>query len=83
MVSDDESGDFENFLTQCPECGGTHIIEDYDHGELICEKCGLVPGRRCPTFASAGRSALAVRFRRNFRHKVGSSVVAYRHDEGG
>ena len=42
MITDEETGDFENFLTQCPECGGSHIIEDYDRGELVCEKCGLV-----------------------------------------
>ncbi len=26
----------------CPECGGTHIVQDSDSGELICSDCGLV-----------------------------------------
>jgi transcription initiation factor TFIIB len=33
-----DSGD----LGVCPECESTHLIKDYDHGELICDTCGLV-----------------------------------------
>ncbi|MBS3817039.1 MAG: transcription initiation factor IIB [Candidatus Thermoplasmatota archaeon] len=29
-------------ITECPECGGNRISQDYDRGELICEDCGLV-----------------------------------------
>lgn len=29
-------------ITECPECGGSKISQDYDRGELICEDCGLV-----------------------------------------
>ncbi len=29
-------------ITRCPECNGTHIVRDYDRGELVCEDCGLV-----------------------------------------
>lgn len=42
MSADEELGIFDGFLTVCPECGGSHLIEDYEHGELVCEKCGLV-----------------------------------------
>ncbi len=41
MASDADSGIVEG-LTKCSECGSTHLIEDYDHGEVICEICGLV-----------------------------------------
>ena len=26
----------------CPECGSTHIIRDYEHGELVCQDCGII-----------------------------------------
>lgn len=29
-------------ILKCPECGSTHIIRDYDRGELMCADCGLV-----------------------------------------
>lgn len=29
-------------IMRCPECGSTHVVKDYDRGELICEECGLV-----------------------------------------
>ncbi|MCL4334723.1 MAG: transcription initiation factor IIB [Candidatus Thermoplasmatota archaeon] len=29
-------------ITKCPECGSTQLIRDYERGELICNKCGLV-----------------------------------------
>ncbi len=29
-------------VTECPECGGSQLAQDYDRGELICEECGLV-----------------------------------------
>ncbi len=27
---------------KCQECGSTHIIRDYERGELICNDCGMV-----------------------------------------
>ncbi|MFW6040920.1 MAG: transcription initiation factor IIB [Thermoplasmatota archaeon] len=27
---------------ECPECGNTHLTQDYNRGELICDNCGLV-----------------------------------------
>jgi transcription initiation factor TFIIIB Brf1 subunit/transcription initiation factor TFIIB len=29
-------------ITQCPECGSTHLIKDNSRDELVCEDCGLV-----------------------------------------
>ena len=29
-------------VERCPECGSTHLVRDYERGELICEECGLV-----------------------------------------
>ena len=41
MDTESEMGVIE-VLTKCPECGGSHLTKDYDHGELVCEICGLV-----------------------------------------
>ena len=27
---------------KCPECGGNHIVRDYERSELVCEDCGAV-----------------------------------------
>ncbi len=40
-IKDEKSSSVEK-VTECPECGGRHLAQDYDHGELICEDCGLV-----------------------------------------
>ncbi|MEM3845080.1 MAG: TFIIB-type zinc ribbon-containing protein, partial [Candidatus Parvarchaeota archaeon] len=32
----------EEHVVVCPECGSTHLIRDYERGELICQDCGLV-----------------------------------------
>ena len=29
-------------VMECPECGGGHLVRDYNRGELVCEDCGLV-----------------------------------------
>jgi len=29
-------------LDQCPECGSTNLITDYDTGEIVCGDCGFV-----------------------------------------
>ena len=26
----------------CPECGATHLVRDEQHGEVVCDACGLV-----------------------------------------
>jgi len=26
----------------CPECGGSHLVRDEQHGETVCDACGLV-----------------------------------------
>ncbi len=26
----------------CPECGSSHLVRDYDRGEVVCVACGLV-----------------------------------------
>jgi transcription initiation factor TFIIB len=33
-------------VTRCPECDSTHLVRDYERGELVCEECGLVLDER-------------------------------------
>ncbi|MEF8813430.1 MAG: TFIIB-type zinc ribbon-containing protein, partial [Halovenus sp.] len=46
-TSEDESEDENTLETQageqlvCPECGG-NLVEDAEHGETVCQDCGLV-----------------------------------------
>jgi transcription initiation factor TFIIB len=38
-----EKGEVKRRIAEkCPECGSGHLIHDYDTGETICGKCGLV-----------------------------------------
>ncbi len=30
------------YTKKCPDCDNTHLIRDFEHGELVCSKCGLV-----------------------------------------
>jgi len=29
-------------IVKCTECGCSHLVRDYERGELVCEECGLV-----------------------------------------
>ena len=29
-------------VMRCPECGSTELVKDYEAGEIVCEKCGMV-----------------------------------------
>ncbi len=42
MINTDEKKKGIDEITKCPECGSTQLIRDYERGELICNKCGLV-----------------------------------------
>jgi len=53
-------------ITQCPECGSTHLTKDYSRAELVCEDCGLVidedfidHGPECRAFDSDQREKRA------------------------
>ncbi len=34
--------DSVNIVNVCPECGSQNIILDYQHGDLLCNSCGLI-----------------------------------------
>lgn len=67
-------------LRKCPECGGTHFIEDKSRGELICALCGLVlkediidSGQEWRAFDSEQMSN---------RARTGAPLTFTKHDKG-
>jgi len=63
----------------CPECGGS-LINDAEHGETVCEECGLVveedeidPGPEWRAFDSSER---------NQKSRVGAPTTNMMHDKG-
>lgn len=34
--------EMETIFDKCPECGNQNLIYDYDSGEIVCNKCGLI-----------------------------------------
>ncbi len=67
-------------ITECPECSSEHISRDYDRGEVLCEKCGLVlddyfidEGPEWRAFDSAQRDS---------RARTGAPMNYMTHDKG-
>jgi transcription initiation factor TFIIB len=68
-----------NKQATCPECGGS-LINDTEHGETVCEECGLVveedeidPGPKWRAFDSSER---------NQKSRVGAPTTNMMHDKG-
>ena len=65
--------------TACPECGGTLLIDD-EHGETVCEDCGLVveedeidPGPEWRAFDASEKDE---------KSRVGAPTTNMMHDKG-
>jgi transcription initiation factor TFIIB len=70
----------EQSSEMCPECENSHVVFDYDRGELVCNKCGLVLEDNCidhgpewRAFDDEGKSR---------RERVGAPMTYTRHDKG-
>ena len=35
--------------SNCPECGGTHLIREWERGEIVCTSCGLIVAQTLDT----------------------------------
>jgi len=67
-------------ITQCPECGSTHLTKDYSRAELVCEDCGLVIDE---DFIDHGPEWRAFDSdQREKRARVGSPMTYTIHDKG-
>ena len=67
-------------ITGCPECGGTELIKDFEAGELVCERCGMVINT---TLMDTGPEWRAFdEEQREKRTRVGAPLTWTIHDKG-
>lgn len=67
-------------VTGCPECGGTELIKDFEAGELVCERCGMVINA---TLMDTGPEWRAFdEEQREKRTRVGAPLTWTIHDKG-
>jgi len=64
----------------CPKCGSKEIIVDFDSGELVCSKCGLVIGKSIFMEGRDWRSFSTEEFRE--RARAGAPVTPARTEYG-
>ncbi|MEM3088680.1 MAG: TFIIB-type zinc ribbon-containing protein, partial [Candidatus Bathyarchaeia archaeon] len=67
-------------VDHCPECGSSHIIQDYDSGEVICGGCGLVIHERVMDAGPEWRAF--TREEKEERSRVGTPISYSIHDKG-
>ncbi len=67
-------------VIKCPECGSTHIIRDYERGELICEDCGFVIEDNCIDQGPEWRAFDMEQGEK--RARTGAPMTATIHDKG-
>ena len=67
-------------ITQCPECGSTHLTRDYARGELVCEDCGLVIDEDFIDHGPEWRAFDSEQ--REKRSRVGAPLTYTIHDKG-
>jgi transcription initiation factor TFIIB len=68
------------FLTKCPECGCSHITEDYTHGEMVCDKCGLIIEDN--KIDSKAEWTAYDQDDKNKKERTGAPMTLTRHDKG-
>lgn len=67
-------------LDRCPECGSGNLVEDYDMGEIICGKCGLVLKEKVMDEGPEWRAF--TREEKEERSRVGTPISYSVHDKG-
>jgi transcription initiation factor TFIIB len=67
-------------ITNCPECGGASLVEDYDLGEIICHNCGLVLSEHALNQGPEWRAFTSEE--KNERGRVGLPTSFSIHDKG-
>jgi transcription initiation factor TFIIB len=66
--------------TRCPECGNDNLVEDYDMGEIVCGKCGLVVKESVMNEGPEWRAF--TREEKDERSRVGTPSSLSVHDKG-
>jgi transcription initiation factor TFIIB len=67
-------------VTNCPECGGANLVEDYDLGEITCHSCGLVLGEHALNQGPEWRAFTSEE--KDRRGRVGLPISFSIHDKG-
>jgi len=67
-------------ITNCPECGSSNLVEDYDLGEVICQNCGLVLSEHAINRGPEWRAF--TKEERDERGRVGLPTSFSIHDKG-
>jgi transcription initiation factor TFIIB len=65
---------------RCPECGSDNLVEDYDMGEVICRRCGLVVRENVMDEGPEWRAF--TRQEKEQRSRVGTPISLSVHDKG-
>jgi len=67
-------------IDHCPECGSTHLVEDFEMGEIVCGACGLVVKERVLDEGPEWRAF--TREEKDERSRVGTPTSYSVHDKG-
>ena len=67
-------------ITNCPECSGANLVEDYDLGEVICHDCGLVLSEHALNQGPEWRAF--TKEEKDQRGRVGLPISFSIHDKG-
>lgn len=67
-------------IDRCPECSSGNLVEDYDMGEIICGKCGLVIREKVIDEGPEWRAF--TREEKDERSRVGTPISYSVHDKG-
>ncbi|MEM2136907.1 MAG: transcription initiation factor IIB [Candidatus Methanomethylicia archaeon] len=67
-------------IEKCPECGSTHLIRNYERGEIVCTNCGLVISEKMVDTGPEWRAFTPEE--RQKRSRVGSPTTLTVHDKG-
>jgi transcription initiation factor TFIIB len=67
-------------IQQCPECGGTKLIRDYESAEVVCMECGYVLSMRIADRGPEWRAF--TKEQRDKRTRTGAPATYTIHDKG-
>ncbi|ELZ26748.1 transcription initiation factor TFB [Halogeometricum pallidum JCM 14848] len=77
---EEETREEDDETLRCPECGSTNLVNDSEHGETVCEECGLVVEEdavdRGPEWRAFDSSE------RDSKSRVGAPTTNMMHDKG-
>jgi transcription initiation factor TFIIB len=76
----DESTESDGERLRCPECGSTDLVADDEHGETVCEECGLVIEENEIDHGPEWRAFDAAE--KDQKSRVGSPTTQMMHDKG-